>query len=186
MCSSSSFLTFDTYLSLFSQHELEKRVPKKVVRKLQESINNNTPGTNPHCKDHDSSKIFVVDDATADVVAQAMKEWALERGCTHYSHWFQPMRGPTAEKHDSFIDFFGPNRDLRYEFSGEALQRGEPDASSFPGGGLRSTYEARGYTAWDASSPPFVIEAKNGNTLLIPTMYISWTGEALDNKTPRK
>jgi len=154
--------------NVFSQHELEKRVPKKVIRKLQEAILESKP----------------VDDSTADVVAQAMKEWALERGCTHYSHWFQPMRGPTAEKHDSFIDFFGPNRDLRYEFTGEALQRGEPDASSFPGGGLRSTYEARGYTAWDPSSPPFVLEAKNGNTLLIPTMYISWTGEALDNKTP--
>ncbi|MCB9871482.1 MAG: glutamine synthetase III, partial [Planctomycetes bacterium] len=123
-----------------------------------------------------------LDPALADQVANAMKEWAVERGATHFTHWFQPMTGSTAEKHDSFASL----RDgrLLLEFSGNALIKGEPDASSFPSGGLRATFEARGYTAWDPTSPAFLRETTNGSTLCIPTAFCSWTGEALDEKTP--
>jgi glutamine synthetase len=120
--------------------------------------------------------------ALADQVANAMKEWALERGATHFTHWFQPMTGSTAEKHDSFLNLEGG--ELLLEFSGKALVKGEPDASSFPSGGLRATFEARGYTAWDPTSPAFIRETTNGATLCIPTAFCSWTGEALDEKTP--
>ena len=118
----------------------------------------------------------------ADQVANAMKEWAIERGATHFTHWFQPMTGSTAEKHDSFASL--EDGRLMMEFSGKALIKGEPDASSFPSGGLRATFEARGYTAWDPTSPAFLRETTNGSTLCIPTAFCSWTGEALDEKTP--
>jgi glutamine synthetase len=123
-----------------------------------------------------------LDHALADQVANAMKEWAVERGATHFTHWFQPMTGSTAEKHDSFAALEGGK--LLMEFSGKALIKGEPDASSFPSGGLRATFEARGYTAWDPTSPAFLRETTNGSTLCIPTAFCSWTGEALDEKTP--
>ena len=119
----------------------------------------------------------------ADNIAGAMKEWAIENGCTHYCHWFQPLTGSTAEKHDSFYDPDN-NENLITNFSGKLLIRGEPDASSFPSGGIRDTYEARGYTAWDSTSPAFINKTETGSTLCIPTAFVSWTGEALDKKTP--
>jgi glutamine synthetase len=130
------------------------------------------------CMEHGSE----LDHALADQVANAMKEWAVERGATHFTHWFQPMTGNTAEKHDSFASI--EDGKLIMEFSGKALIKGEPDASSFPSGGLRATFEARGYTAWDPTSPAFLRETTNGSTLCIPTAFCSWTGEALDEKTP--
>lgn len=119
----------------------------------------------------------------ADVVANAMKDWALEHGATHFTHWFQPMSGVTAEKHDAFMSPT-PDGHVIHEFSGKTLISGEPDASSFPSGGIRSTFEARGYTAWDPTSPVFLLEGPLGNTLHIPTMFYSYTGEALDRKVP--
>src|SRR5213083_2441891 len=121
--------------------------------------------------------------SVADAVASAMKEWAVAHGATHYTHWFQPLTGITAEKHDSFLS---PGADGKavLEFSGKELIRGEPDASSFPSGGMRSTFEARGYTAWDPTSPPWLLVTPQGTTLVIPTAFVSWTGEALDKKTP--
>jgi len=119
----------------------------------------------------------------ADAVATAMKDWALEHGATHYTHWFQPMTGFTAEKHDSFISPTSDGRAI-LEFSGKQLVQGEPDASSFPSGGLRATFEARGYTAWDPTSPAFLRMTTGGATLTIPTAFCSWTGDALDKKTP--
>ena len=112
-----------------------------------------------------------------------MKEWALEKGATHYTHWFQPLTGSTAEKHDSFYAPTGEGTALA-EFSGKELIQGEPDASSFPTGGIRATFEARGYTAWDPTSPAFILENPNGALLCIPTAFTSWTGEALDHKIP--
>jgi glutamine synthetase len=125
----------------------------------------------------------MLDPTVADAVASAMKDWALERGATHYTHLFQPMTGITAEKHDSFLAPDGVGGAVA-EFSGKELIKGEPDASSFPSGGLRATFEARGYTAWDPSSPAYIMEHPNGSTLVIPTAFLSWTGEALDKKTP--
>ena len=124
-----------------------------------------------------------LDAEIADIVANAMKDWALEHGATHFTHWFQPMNGLTAEKHDSFLS---PSSDGRamMEFSGKELIKGEPDASSFPSGGIRATFEARGYTAWDPTSPAFLRKTARGSTLCIPTAFCSWTGEALDQKTP--
>ena len=119
----------------------------------------------------------------ADSVAGALKEWALEHGATHYTHWFQPLTGITAEKHDSFLSPNGDGKAMA-EFRGKELIKGEPDASSFPSGGMRSTFEARGYTAWDPTSPPWLLVNPNGSTLVIPTAFVSWTGEALDKKTP--
>ena len=124
-----------------------------------------------------------MDSKTANETAEAMKRWAVENGCTHYCHWFQPLTGSTAEKHDSFYDPDN-NENLITNFSGKLLVRGEPDASSFPSGGIRDTYEARGYTAWDTSSPAFINRTETGATLCIPTAFVSWTGEALDKKTP--
>ena len=121
---------------------------------------------------------------TADVIAQEMKEWAIEKGATHYTHWFLPLTGVTAEKHDSFISAPLPSGKVLMSFSGKELIKGEPDASSFPSGGLRATFEARGYTAWDCTSPAFVREDAAGATLCIPTAFCSYTGEALDQKTP--
>lgn len=122
--------------------------------------------------------------AAADVVAKAMKQWAVENGATHYTHWFQPLTGITAEKHDSFVTHPDENGKMLMEFSGKELIKGEPDASSFPSGGLRATFEARGYTAWDITSPAFLKESGAGVTLCIPTAFCSYTGEALDKKTP--
>ena len=122
--------------------------------------------------------------ATADVVAKAMKDWAIENGATHYTHWFQPLTGITAEKHDAFVTHPDEDGKMLMEFSGKELIKGEPDASSFPSGGLRATFEARGYTAWDITSPAFIKETATGPTLCIPTAFCSYTGEALDKKTP--
>ena len=122
--------------------------------------------------------------ATADIVAKAMKDWAVEHGATHYTHWFQPLTGITAEKHDSFVSHPDENGKMLMEFSGKELIKGEPDASSFPSGGLRATFEARGYTAWDITSPAFLKEDATGVILCIPTAFCSYTGEALDKKTP--
>ena len=124
-----------------------------------------------------------LDVAVADAVATAMKTWALEKGATHFTHVFYPLTSLTAEKHDSFFDPDGSGGTIA-QFSGSALIQGEPDASSFPSGGIRSTFEARGYTAWDVTSPAYIYENPNGNTLCIPTAFLSWTGEALDHKTP--
>ena len=124
-----------------------------------------------------------MDDHIADTVACAMKIWAMDKGATHYTHWFQPLTGGTAEKHDAFFEIKHDGTKLE-EFKGSALVQQEPDASSFPNGGLRDTFEARGYTAWDPTSPAFIIENGNGKTLCIPTVFVAYTGEALDNKTP--
>jgi glutamine synthetase len=144
-----------------------QRLPKDVFKRLQATLEQGAP----------------LDPALADQVAQAMKEWALENGATHYTHWFQPLTGMTAEKHDSFYAPNGEGEALP-EFSGKELIQGEPDASSFPTGGIRATFEARGYTAWDPTSPAFILDNPNGAHLCIPTAFVSWTGEALDHKIP--
>ena len=151
----------------FSDKTQQARLPKAVYRSLRDTIT--------HGK--------TLDISTADAVATALKDWALEHGASHFTHWFQPMTGVTAEKHDSFYNPTGDGRTLA-EFSGKELVRGEPDASSFPSGGMRSTFEARGYTAWDPTSPPWILMNGNNATLVIPTAFVSWTGEALDKKTP--
>ena len=152
---------------VFSEAVQRQRLPKAVYKQLQKTIKAGAE----------------LDPSIADSVALAMRDWAIEHGASHYTHWFQPMTGLTAEKHDSFIT---PTADgeVLAQFSGKDLVRGEPDASSFPSGGLRATFEARGYTAWDPSSPAFILDNPNGATLVIPTMFVSWTGEALDKKTP--
>lgn len=146
---------------------LKERLPKAVWKDLKKTITDNEP----------------LNMNVADSVAVVMKDWAMEHGATHYTHWFQPLTGFTAEKHDSFIT---PNKGggAIAEFSGKELIQGEPDASSFPSGGLRPTFEARGYTVWDPTSPAFIAESENGTVLCIPTAFASWTGEALDHKTP--
>jgi glutamine synthetase len=146
---------------------MRQRLPKDVYLGLQRTINRGER----------------LDPSVADTIANAMKDWAIENGATHYTHWFQPLTGLTAEKHDSFVVPDGSGGAL-VEFSGDQLVKGEPDASSFPSGGLRATFEARGYTAWDASSPVFLNRGPNNVTLCIPTAFVSWTGEALDLKTP--
>lgn len=154
---------------VFGDKVMQERLPKKVYRALKKTIEEGTD----------------LDLATADVIAAAMKDWAIEKGATHYTHWFQPLTGVTAEKHDSFLT--APNEDgtVLMEFSGKELIKGEADASSFPSGGLRATFEARGYTAWDCSSPAFVRHYDEGGAVLcIPTAFCSYTGEALDQKTP--
>ena len=152
---------------VLTTEELRQRVSKPVWKSLIATIERGAP----------------IDPAIADTVALAMKTWAMEKGATHYTHWFQPLTGATAEKHDSFIT---PTSDSSaiYQFGGKDLIQGEPDASSFPSGGLRATFEARGYTAWDPTSPAFIMRHSNGATLCIPTAFASWTGEALDLKTP--
>ncbi|MGL4551969.1 MAG: glutamine synthetase III [Gemmataceae bacterium] len=152
---------------VFSEAVQRERLPKPVFKALQKTIKQGA----------------TLDPDIADAVATAMKDWALEKGATHYTHLFQPMTGLTAEKHDSFISPAEGGRAI-LEFSGKELVRGEPDASSFPSGGLRATFEARGYTAWDPTSPAYIMEGANGATLVIPTAFLSWTGEALDKKTP--
>ncbi len=153
--------------NVFSLTVMQKRLPKNVYRLMLSTIEKSAP----------------LDPDVADAVASAMKDWALEKGATHYAHVFYPMTGLTAEKHDSFLDPVGDGTAFA-SFSGKTLVQGEPDASSFPNGGLRNTFEARGYTAWDVMSPAYVLENPNGNTLCIPTIFISMTGEALDHKTP--
>jgi glutamine synthetase len=158
----------ETFGSLvFNDKAQQERLPKPAYRALRATITRGEP----------------LDLATADTVATALKDWAVEHGATHYTHWFQPMTGITAEKHDSFL---APNSDgsAIAEFRGKELIKGEPDASSFPSGGMRSTFEARGYTAWDPTSPPWLLLNGNSATLVIPTAFVSWTGEALDKKTP--
>ncbi|MCA9322632.1 MAG: glutamine synthetase III, partial [Planctomycetes bacterium] len=154
-------------VNVFNERVQRQRLPKRVYGLLRETTRSGRG----------------LDPTIADAVASAMRDWAVERGATHYSHWFQPMTGLTAEKHDSFISLTEDERIIN-EFSGSDLIRGEPDASSFPSGGLRSTFEARGYTAWDPTSPAFIREGPHGKTLCIPTVFCSWTGEALDKKTP--
>lgn len=154
--------------NVFNDAVMQERLPKKVYKKMREIIENGAE----------------LDPATADVVAHEMKEWAIEKGATHFTHWFQPLTGVTAEKHDSFITAPMSNGKVLMSFSGKELIKGEPDASSFPSGGLRATFEARGYTAWDCTSPAFVRQDAAGATLCIPTAFCSYTGEALDQKTP--
>lgn len=154
--------------NVFNDSVMQERLPKKVYKKLREVV--------------EEGKEFDLE--TADVVAHEMKEWAIEKGATHYSHWFQPLTGVTAEKHDSFITAPMSNGKVLMSFSGKELIKGEPDASSFPSGGLRATFEARGYTAWDCTSPAFIRKDAAGATLCIPTAFCSYTGEALDQKTP--
>ena len=153
---------------VFNDTVMQERLPKKVYKDLKKTIEEGKE----------------LDLATADVIAHEMKEWAIEKGATHYTHWFQPLTGVTAEKHDSFISAPLPNGKVLMSFSGKELIKGEPDASSFPSGGLRATFEARGYTAWDCTSPAFVRHDAAGATLCIPTAFCSYKGEALDQKTP--
>ncbi|HWB55071.1 MAG TPA: glutamine synthetase III [Tepidisphaeraceae bacterium] len=155
-------------INVFNETVQRGRLPKPVFKALQRTIKLGAP----------------LDPIVADAVATAMKDWALEHGATHYTHLFQPMTGITAEKHDSFIVPVDGGAGAIAEFSGKELIKGEPDASSFPSGGLRATFEARGYTAWDPTSPAYIMENPNGSTLVIPTAFLSWTGEALDKKTP--
>ncbi|MGE3959514.1 MAG: glutamine synthetase III [Vicinamibacterales bacterium] len=152
---------------VFNDAEQQKRLPKNIYNALRRTIVNAEP----------------LDASVADAVAKAAKEWAVEHGATHYTHWFQPLTGITAEKHDSFLNPTGDGKAVM-EFSGKELIKGEPDASSFPSGGLRSTFEARGYTAWDPTSPMWLLKSGGSVTLVIPTAFVSWTGEALDKKTP--
>lgn len=153
--------------NVFGLDAMRKRLPADVYRKLSNTIREGNR----------------LDPQIADIVANAMKDWAIENGATHYTHWFQPMTGLTAEKHDAFLS---PTSDghIISEFSGKMLISGEPDASSFPSGGIRSTFEARGYTAWDPTSPAFIIPGPYGATLHIPTYFYSYSGEALDRKIP--
>ncbi|MBW2561409.1 MAG: glutamine synthetase III [Deltaproteobacteria bacterium] len=154
--------------NVFNNKVMKQRLPEEIYKALMESIEDGTP----------------LRTDIADVVANAMKDWAIEKGATHYTHWFQPLTGFTAEKHDSFISMAADGGSTM-EFSGKQLVQGEPDASSFPSGGLRATFEARGYTAWDCTSPAFLKTDENGNvTLTIPTAFYSYHGEALDKKTP--
>ena len=125
----------------------------------------------------------LLDKDFADKIAKIVKDWAIDHGITHFCHWFQPMTGSTAEKHDAFLAFDGEGEPIE-QFSGEQLRQSEPDASSFPSGGMRATFEARGYTAWDVSSPIFIAEGVNGKTLCIPSVFISYHGNALDEKGP--
>jgi glutamine synthetase len=153
--------------NVFGDAAMKDRLPKSVYKALQATIKQGKP----------------LDPGIADAVALAMKDWAIEKGATHYAHVFYPLTGITAEKHDSFLTPTGDGHAMA-EFSGKELIQGEPDASSFPSGGLRATFEARGYTAWDPTSPAYILDNPNGTTLCIPTAFCSWTGEALDKKTP--
>lgn len=154
-------------INVFNLKVMQERLPKHIFKSLKRTIDRGEK----------------IDNSVADVVASAMKAWAIEKGATHYAHVFYPLTGLTAEKHDSFIEPDG-NGGAVAEFAGKQLIQGEPDASSFPSGGIRNTFEARGYTAWDVTSPAYILENANGTTLCIPTAFISWTGEALDKKTP--
>jgi glutamine synthetase len=153
--------------NVFNERVMRERLPRNVYKAFKQTLDGKTP----------------LDPAVADVIANAMKDWAIEKGATHYCHWFQPMTGMTAEKHDSFISPT-PEGSVMMEFSGKELIKGEPDASSFPSGGLRATFEARGYTAWDCTSPVFIKKDGENITLFIPCAFCSYTSEALDKKTP--
>ena len=153
--------------NVFSLSAMRSALPKDAYQALVNTMREGEP----------------LDERVADVVANAMKDWAIERGATHYCHWFLPLTGLTAEKHDTFLTPTGDGQAL-VEFSGKTLIKGEPDASSFPSGGTRSTFEARGYTAWDPTSPAFLMDGVNGRTLCIPTAFCSYDGTALDKKTP--
>src|SRR5687767_12341741 len=158
----------DEFGSLTFNDEMQRaRLPKDVYRALRRAI----------------AQGESLDASVADIIASALKDWAVEHGATHYTHWFQPLTGITAEKHDSFLTPTTNGKAVA-EFSGKELVKGEPDASSFPSGGMRSTFEARGYTAWDPTSPPWLLKTGGAVTLVIPTAFVSWTGEALDKKTP--
>jgi glutamine synthetase len=152
---------------VFTRRVMRQRLPKEIYKSLVQTIDHGEP----------------LDPKVADVVAATMKDWAIENGATHFTHWFQPLTGSTAEKHDSLVSPDGMGGVI-YNFSGSELVQGEPDASSFPSGGLRATFEARGYTAWDPSSPAFLVRGEKSVTLCIPTAFVSWTGEALDTKIP--
>ncbi len=152
----------------FNDEVQKRRLPRDVYRALRKTITAGAP----------------LDPSAADIIAAAMKDWAVEHGASHYTHWFQPMTGITAEKHDSFLAPSAEGSRAVAEFSGKELVKGEPDASSFPSGGMRSTFEARGYTAWDPTSAPWLLVGVNGTTLVIPSAFVSWTGESLDKKTP--
>ena len=154
--------------NVFTVGKMRERLPKKVFANLMNVMNK-------------GGELSISD---ADVIAKAMKDWAVEKGATHYNHWFQPLTGITAEKHDAFVTHPDADGKMIMEFSGKELIKGEPDASSFPSGGLRATFEARGYTAWDCTSPAFVKEDATGAILCIPTAFCSYKGEALDKKTP--
>ena len=153
--------------SVFNKSTMRALLPKPIYKALLACLEHGEP----------------LPPVMADVVANAMKDWAVSKGATHFCHWFMPMTGLTAEKHDSFVSPTGDDLAL-VEFSGKFLIQGEPDASSFPSGGIRSTFEARGYTGWDPSSPAFIMEGTNGKTLCIPSVFLSWSGHALDKKTP--
>src|SRR5215475_11717011 len=153
--------------NVFSPAVMKDRLPKTIFKSIMQTIESGAK----------------LDSTVADVVASAMKDWAIEKGATHYAHVFYPLTGITAEKHDSFLVPDG-NGGAVAEFSGKQLNQGEPDGSSFPSGGIRATFEARGYTIWDVTSPAYILENPNGTTLCIPTAFVSWTGEALDKKTP--
>ena len=154
--------------NVFSLGKMKERLPENVYSELTKVMNEG--GT--------------LSLQTADIIAKAMKDWAIEHGATHYTHWFQPLTGITAEKHDAFVTNPDAEGRMVMEFSGKELIKGESDASSFPSGGLRSTFEARGYTAWDMTSPAFIKEDAVGAVLCIPTVFCAYTGEALDQKTP--
>src|SRR2546428_11476430 len=151
----------------FNVAAMKQKLPKPIYQSLQETIRRGTK----------------LDPSIANEVAHAVKEWALDKGATHFCHWFQPQTGLTAEKHDAFLTFDDDGRPME-RFSGAQLIQSEPDASSFPSGGMRTTFEARGYTAWDPSSPIFIVDGPNGKTLCVPSVFISYHGDALDNKTP--
>ena len=153
--------------NVFTVAKMKDMLPKPVFKSLMKTIESGEK----------------LDPSVADVVASAMKDWAIEKGATHYAHVFYPLTGATAEKHDSFLTPTGDGSAIA-EFSGSQLIQGEPDGSSFPTGGIRATFEARGYTIWDVTSPAYILENPNGTTLCIPTAFVSWTGEALDKKTP--
>src|SRR5581483_8890908 len=152
--------------NVFDLHKMKEKLPKDVYTKLVQTIQQGKK----------------LDADIANTVANAIKEWALARGVTHFCHWFQPQTGSTAEKHDAFLTF-DDNGHVIEKFSGSQLIQSEPDASSFPSGGMRTTFEARGYTAWDPSSPVFIVEHTNGKTLCIPSVFVSYHGDALDEKT---
>lgn len=152
---------------VFNEEEQKKRLPADAYKALRRTVGQGE----------------ALDLSVADAVANAIKDWAVEHGATHYTHWFQPLTGITAEKHDAFLSPNGDGKAVA-EFSGKELIKGEPDASSFPSGGMRSTFEARGYTAWDPTSPPWLLHSGDAVTLVIPTAFVSWTGETLDKKTP--
>ncbi|HEY5146445.1 MAG TPA: glutamine synthetase III, partial [Polyangiaceae bacterium] len=153
--------------NVFGLATMKMRLPKEVFKSVKKTIETG----------------HALDPKIADVVASAMKDWALSKGATHYAHVFYPLTGLTAEKHDSFYSPDGDGGSIA-ELSGKLLTQGEPDASSFPNGGIRGTSEARGYTAWDVTSPAYLFDTATGSTLCIPTAFVSWTGEALDTKTP--